>query len=187
MEEGLPCYSGLIWRLAAKPQIGKDFLSNPVRHHGYGGGYRVWKNGFSVKSNRARCKPWNVPRKAGNKPGNGAGTDSKDVHGPTWTYPDPLGKPRPFQQWCPPTTMAGAGWFQRVENHLQIQPLTRNLLATALHTFSIALDVHVCQCNTENQLKCYWFSDGIFGHHNHLSLGQGRGWKSEWVLLMHPY
>lgn len=103
MEESLPCYFGLIWRLAAKLLIGKDFLSKPVRHHGYGGAYRVWKNGFSVKSHKARCKPWNVPRKAGNKPGNGAGTDSKDVYGPTWTYPDPLGKPRPFQQRCPPT------------------------------------------------------------------------------------
>lgn len=44
MAEGLPCYSCLIWRLAAKPQIGKGFVSNPVSHHRDRGGDRIWND-----------------------------------------------------------------------------------------------------------------------------------------------
>lgn len=90
----MPCYSCFIWRLVAKPQTGKDFVSNPVSQHRDRGGKRVWKNSFSIKSNRVRCKPLNVPRKAGNKSGNGAWADSRNVHRPhgcaptLWTCPD---------------------------------------------------------------------------------------------------
>lgn len=44
MAEAVPCHSCLIWRLVAKPQIGKDFVGNPVSHHRDRGGYRVWEN-----------------------------------------------------------------------------------------------------------------------------------------------
>ena len=172
MTEGLPWYSCLIWRLAAKPQIGKDFSSNLVRHHRYKGGYRVRNNSFSVKLCRPRCKPWKVPQKSGNKPGNGVGAESRDVHGPHGCNQTLWRSPGHFSNGVHTRTVREAGWIQRGENHLQIQPLMRNVLA-------LALDVYACQRNTENQLKCYWFFDGIFRYCNHLSLGWERGWKRE--------
>lgn len=44
MAEGLPCFPCLIWRLDAKPQTGKDFVSNPVSYHRDRGGLSLEKH-----------------------------------------------------------------------------------------------------------------------------------------------
>lgn len=91
------------------------------------------------------------PRKTGAESGSGTGLEQPPgvCVGPKM-HPDPVDKPSLFEQWCPHTDSDRRG-----KNNPQMQLLRRTPLATALHTFAITLGVHLCQCNTENQLKCY--------------------------------